>query len=200
MAALAAAALGDLTHARELAESQLTISRVSGAPRAMSIALRTLAGLESRESRVDLLRQAWDAVADSPCQPERAEVLTDLGRALRRLGRHAEAQETLRRALELADAIGAGLLADVAATELRATGARPRRAALSGAASLTPAERRVAERAAAGLTNTQIAQELVVTPKTVETHLARVYRKLDITSRRALSAALQGSPRAQPPV
>ena len=88
--------------------------------------------------------------------------------------------------LDLADQMGAGALAERTLSELRATGARPRRAALSGLESLTPAERRVAQLAARGLTNREVAQELFVTQKTVQTHLSSVYRKLDVGSRRQL--------------
>ena len=75
-------------------------------------------------------------------------------------------------------------------SELHATGARPRREALSGVESLTPSERRVAALATEGLTNREIAQSLYVTPKTVEVHLSNTYRKLDIRSRRDLTAAM----------
>jgi DNA-binding CsgD family transcriptional regulator len=67
---------------------------------------------------------------------------------------------------------------------------RPRREALSGVESLTPSERRVADLAAAGRTNRDVAQELFVTPKTVEVHLSNAYRKLGIRSRRELAGAL----------
>jgi DNA-binding NarL/FixJ family response regulator len=56
--------------------------------------------------------------------------------------------------------------------------------------SLTPSERRVADLAAAGRTNRDVAQELFVTPKTVEVHLSNAYRKLGIRSRRELAGAL----------
>ena len=62
--------------------------------------------------------------------------------------------------------------------ELYAAGGRPRTTALQGRAALTPAELRVAERAAAGQTNRAIAEALFVTPKTVELHLRNAYRKL----------------------
>jgi DNA-binding CsgD family transcriptional regulator len=62
----------------------------------------------------------------------------------------------------------------------------------SGIESLTPAERRVAELAGHGHTNTEIAHALFVTTKTVEWHLANAFRKLGITSRRDLAAALRG--------
>jgi DNA-binding CsgD family transcriptional regulator len=72
-----------------------------------------------------------------------------------------------------------------------ATGARPRRLVLSGVDALTASERRVAEMAADGLTNRQIAQALFVSEKTVQGHLGRSYRKLDISSRSELPDALQ---------
>ena len=68
--------------------------------------------------------------------------------------------------------------------------ARPRRDALKGVESLTPSERRVADLAATGKSNRETAQELYVTPKTVEVHLSNAYRKLEIKGRRELSGAL----------
>ena len=96
----------------------------------------------------------------------------------------------LRRALELAVACGAGPIEEDARSELYAAGGRPRAAALTGVGSLTASEQRVADLAAAGDGNRDIAQALFVTPKTVETHLSSVYRKLGIRSRRELPAAL----------
>ena len=66
-------------------------------------------------------------------------------------------------------------------------GGRPRRARTSGPQSLTAAQQQVARLAADGRTNRQIAEALFVTIKTVETHLAAVYRKLDISSRDELA-------------
>jgi DNA-binding CsgD family transcriptional regulator len=74
---------------------------------------------------------------------------------------------------------------------LHATGARPRRAAVTGPDSLTPSERRTAALAAAGATNREIAAELHVTVATVETHLRSAFRKLDIGRRTELGAALE---------
>jgi DNA-binding CsgD family transcriptional regulator len=96
----------------------------------------------------------------------------------------------LREGLQLADHMGATPLIRTARHELHATGARPRRAAHTGADALTPTERRVAELATEGMTNPQIAQALFVTSKTIQTHLAHAYRKLGIDSRRDLPAAL----------
>jgi DNA-binding NarL/FixJ family response regulator len=82
--------------------------------------------------------------------------------------------------------------------ELLATGARPRRDAVSGPGSLTAAEDRVARLAAGGYTNRTIAERLYVTERTVETHLTRAFDKLNITSRTALAKALdEPAPRAE---
>ncbi len=77
--------------------------------------------------------------------------------------------------------------AERAREELRVTGAKVRRPALSGLESLTPSERRIVDLAAAGATNPEIAQTLFVTVKTVEMHLGNAYRKLGIGSRRQLA-------------
>jgi DNA-binding CsgD family transcriptional regulator len=77
-----------------------------------------------------------------------------------------------------------------------AAGARPRRARLSGPASLTPSERRVAAMAADGLTNREIAEALFVTRKAVEYHMGNVFRKLDVNSRSHLGDALANEPEA----
>jgi DNA-binding CsgD family transcriptional regulator len=86
----------------------------------------------------------------------------------------------------------AAALADRARQELAATGARPRRDMHWGPDALTASERRVAQMAAEGMSNPEVAQALFVTRKTVEMHLSRVYRKLDISSRAELASALEG--------
>ncbi len=92
--------------------------------------------------------------------------------------------------LEAARRCGASALAEFAHAELVTAGARPRRLMFSGAESLTASERRVAEMAAAGQRNREVAQALFVTQKTVENHLGHVYSKLGIVSRSELGAAL----------
>ena len=100
------------------------------------------------------------------------------------------ARKPLRTGLDLAHDCGATALAERAGTELAATGTRPRRPPHSGLDALTPSERRVAQMAAEGLGNREIAQALFVTEKTVEWHLGQAYRKLDVHSRRELPAIL----------
>jgi DNA-binding NarL/FixJ family response regulator len=142
-----------------------------------------------------LLREAIDAFEHGDARLERARALADLGALLRRRNRRTEARELLREALDAAHRAGARPLAEYAETELRATGARPRRVVLTGLESLTASERRIAEFAGEGLTNREIAQNLFVTARTVEGHLTSIFRKLQLDSRHELPAALEQRPR-----
>ena len=123
---------------------------------------------------------------------DHARSVVELGAALRRAGRRREARERLRAGLELAHRCGSAALTAQAREELAAAGARPRRIPLTGIDALTPSERRVAQLAAAGMANREIAQTLFITRKTVEMHLGRTYRKLDVAGRDALGEALAG--------
>ncbi|MGW3137758.1 helix-turn-helix transcriptional regulator [Streptomyces sp. NPDC001139] len=156
----------------------------------MGRALRVNGLLHRGDQQLDLLRQAVTVLDGSLARLEHAKALADLGAALRRTGHPAAARESLRQAVDLATQCGATPLAEIARTELAAAGARPRRTALAGPDALTPSEKRIAQLAATGATNRQIAQQLYVTPKTVEVHLSAAYRKLDITTRRDLPGAL----------
>jgi DNA-binding CsgD family transcriptional regulator len=94
---------------------------------------------------------------------------------------------------ELARQCAALALVETARAELRSSGVRLRREALSGVDALTASERRIADMAAAGASNPEIAQALFLTVKTVEMHLTRAYRKLDIGRRSELPGALAGN-------
>jgi DNA-binding CsgD family transcriptional regulator len=174
--ALATAALGDATQV--------------GLPRGIGATLRVAGMIEGGEQGIGRLHEAVAVLEPSPASLEYARALVELGAALRRANQRQAAREPLRRGLELAYRCQATRLLERAHNELAATGARPRRYVLSGAEALTPSERRVAELAAQGRSNPQIAQDLFVTVNTVETHLRRVYRKLDIGSRDQLPVAL----------
>ena len=102
------------------------------------------------------------------------------------------AREPLAEALDLAARCGARPLAARTREELRATGARPRRAWRTGVEALTPSELRIVRLAAEGRTNREIAHELYVTLKTVEGHLSRAYAKLGIEGRGRLAAGARG--------
>jgi DNA-binding NarL/FixJ family response regulator len=185
--AQALARLGRTDEALPLVEEELELTRRFGAPAPIGRSLRVLGTLR-RDA--EALEQAVAVLEGSTARLERAKALAELGALLRRERKPSEAREPLRQALELATVCDAAPVADHARTELYAAGARPRTEALSGVESLTPSERRVAELAAEGGSNKEVAQTLYVTPKTVEVHLSNAYRKLGIRSRRELSAAL----------
>ncbi len=167
-------------------------SRGSGVRRVRSGKSLVACGLaEGGEDGLALLREAVAVLEPSQARLEHARALVELGAALRRANRRSESREPLRRGLELATVVRRG--ATRRARRDRATRHRARDpAGLRSAASesLTPSERRVAQMAAEGSTNREIAQALFVTPKTVEVHLSSAYRKLDIASRSQLSKAL----------
>jgi DNA-binding CsgD family transcriptional regulator len=117
-----------------------------------------------------------------------ARTLFSLGGAQRRFRKWGVARNTLRRAVAAFDAIGSPGWADAARSELARVGAR--RSPTGG--ELTAAERRVAELAADGLANKEIAHALVVTVNTVEFHLSNAYAKLGIRSRAQLAGRLAG--------
>jgi DNA-binding CsgD family transcriptional regulator len=190
-AALANLALGERESAGRLADEELELALAFGAPRALGVGKRA-AGIVVGGNRGELLlREAIDAFERGDARLERARALVDLGAMLRRRNRRTEARELLREGLDAAHRSGARPLAKYAETELRATGARPRRVVLTGLDSLTASERRVAEFASDGLTNREIAQALFVTARTVEGHLTSVYRKLRLDSRDQLPDALK---------
>ena len=189
-AALAQLALGEREQARRLAEEELELAQAFGAPRALGVSKRAAGVIAGGDRGASLVREAIDAFERGDARLERARALADLGALLRRRNRRTEARELLREALDAAHRSGAKALADRAETELRATGARPRRVVLTGLDSLTASERRIAELAGQGLTNREIAQTLFITARTVEGHLTSVFRKLGVDSRDQLPAAL----------
>ena len=195
-AALAHLALGQDDEALRLANEEVELARAFGTPRALGAAKR-VAGVVVRGDRGEsLLRESVGEFELADSRVERARALADLGALLRRRNRRTEARD-LCEALDVAHQAGAEPLAQQAEIELRATGARPRRVVLTGLDSLTASERRVAELAGEGLTNREIAQTLFITTRTVEGHLTSVFRKLTLSSRAGLPAALAaGSPLA----
>jgi DNA-binding NarL/FixJ family response regulator len=118
--------------------------------------------------------------------PDRARALLSLGRAQRRFKKWGAARETLEEAQDAFDAMGSPGWVDATRSELERVGAR--KPAPEGR--LTPTERRVAELAAQGLANKEIAQMMVVSVKTVEFHLSNTYEKLGIRSRGELAQTL----------
>jgi ATP/maltotriose-dependent transcriptional regulator MalT len=189
-AALSLAELDRHDEARSLAADEVRRARSFGASRAIGIALRAQALVGTPAERPKRLTEALAVLEPSPARLEHARVLVDLGATFRAAGQRTAAREPLLEALALAARCGARALERRARAELAAIGVRPRTTDRTGADSLTPSERRVVELAATGGTNREIAQTLFVTEKTVETHLGRSFRKLDISSRRQLPDVL----------
>ena len=186
----ALAAGGQSDAARGLAIRAVDAARAGGFETKLAFALHSAGLAEDGERSIALHSEAVQILERTPWRWERAEALVDLGAALRRMNRRRDARPPLRKGFALAERIGAVALAERARAELVATGARPRRVTRGGVDALTPSERRVADMAAKGMTIAEVAQALVVTRKTVETHLYSAYRKLDVSSRDELAAAL----------
>jgi DNA-binding CsgD family transcriptional regulator/tetratricopeptide (TPR) repeat protein len=127
-----------------------------------------------------------------PMPFERGRTLLVLGLLQRRRNERRRAHESLTQALGIFEQLGAQLWAARTRGELRPLGGRPTSGEI-----LTPGEQRVAELAASGLTNRQVAAALFISPKTVESNLARAYRKLDIRSRAELGAHVAVNPPEQ---
>jgi DNA-binding CsgD family transcriptional regulator len=190
-AALAAARLGKLDEARRFADEELEAVRRHGGPAGLGVALTVRGTIERPREGLSWLAEGVAVLEASPAELELARALVQQGTALRVAGRRIDAREPLRRGLDIADRCGAARLVVRAREELVAAGGRPRRARLSGAAALTPSERRVAELVAGGLSNREAAEALFVTKKAVEFHLGNVYRKLGVRGRNELGPALQ---------
>ena len=186
---LARAAAGDEAGARLAAEAFLRRERVRGIPARLAVALRGVARTDP-ERAVAMLEQALELHGEGRMRLEHARTCVELGLAYRRRGQRRAARAVLEQGADLAFACQAAPLLEQARVELRILGARPRRLAFSGVESLTASERRAADLAAQSATNREIAEQLFVTVKTVESRLGAVYRKLGIATRHELAAAL----------
>jgi DNA-binding CsgD family transcriptional regulator len=193
-AACASLALGDRDEARRLAHEESVLARKSGSRRALGIALRCEGVAQAGETGLRLLEESVRALEASKADLEYARSLIELGAMLRQSGEPAGARDCVSRGIDLALRIGATGLVGRGRDELLASGARPRRFARRGLDSLTSRQREVAQLAARGLTNREIAESLIVTENTVATHLRLAYRKLDVSSRGQLSELFESSP------
>jgi DNA-binding CsgD family transcriptional regulator len=187
-------AIGDECSAGAAAAHALALARCWDTPGAIGQALHAQARVGAAGEPVEVLRAAVGLLAESPVRLEHARCLITLGSLLRRRRLRAESRDPLREGHELARRCGADQLAELARAELRASGIRLRRQALTGAEALTPSEERIAQMASGGLSNGEIAQALFLTVKTVEMHLTNAYRKLDIRRRAQLAEALGRKP------
>jgi len=181
-------------HHEVAAAAYETLSR-----RALATGTPWALGLRSRcQALLDDSGHAEDAYLESLSWLARSRAMLDLARThllygqwLRRAKRRRDARQELRTAHDMFTAMGAGHFAEVAGTELRATGERARPRSPETAFDLTPQEARVAGLAAGGASNNEIAAQLFLSPSTVDYHLRKVFRKLGVTSRTQLARSLE---------
>lgn len=172
------------------AEVYAALAAEWGTRRALGHAARMRALVAPRTRAISLLEEARTHFTASHARLELARCLTELGARRRAAGERRAARTVLRDAHDAAHACRATALCERARAELLLAGGRPRPAAGAGLGALTPAERRVADIAASGATNREIARQLYLSPKTIEMHLRSAYRKLDLAGRDGLTTAL----------
>jgi len=192
-AALALVRTGDRRTASQLADAHLEAATASGSSYAVAQALRTMGTAHPGGQRLTMLRQARAALTGLRAERLGAQIDTDLAGLLLLSATEeatSEALELLRSAESYAGREELWPLQGRIRRLLDRAGAVPRRVRSEALASLTASEQRVARLAADGLTNRQIAEQLVVTVKAVEWHLSHVYRKLGINSRTHLAGTL----------
>jgi DNA-binding CsgD family transcriptional regulator len=187
---LAQSLLGERSSAIAAARVQLEHAHRRRVPSAIACALRVLGLALGDAGGIPLLQDALRLLETSSADLERAHCYVALGMLWRRTGQRSRALESLRAGADIAQRLGAGVVAQRAREGLLVLGSRPRRLAFTGADALTASEHRAAQLAAAGRTNREIAQELYLSVKTVESHLGRGFRKLGISSRTELAGAL----------
>ena len=182
--------VGRLDEAHAVIRRLDVLAEAQGHPwgRATATRCKAVAGLALRHGERDVaaLESSADDLLALGLPFDAARTLLALGRAQRRARKWGAARETLERAASAFEELGSDGWAETARSELSRAGAR--RPAKAGG--LTPTERRVAELAAQGLANKEIARALVVTINTVEFHLSNTYAKLGIRSRGQLAARL----------
>ena len=135
--------------------------------------------------------ESLELISTAPTSTEAARTRLVYGEWLRRQKRRTDAREQLREAHATFAAMGARAYAERAHRELLATGGRARKRRDDTANDLTPQERTVAQLAASGATNQEIAGRLYLSASTVDYHLGKVYRKLEVRSRRDLRRILR---------
>jgi DNA-binding CsgD family transcriptional regulator len=183
----AASRSGRADRATEALDRLSESTRASGTPWALGVEARSRALLSRQEAAEARYREAIDLLEPTRLRFDLARAQLLYGEWLRRQRRRLDARNHLRVAHELFADFGMEAFAERARVELEATGEHARKRTVDTLDQLTPQEAQIAHLTASGYTNREIAAQLFISPSTVEYHLRKVFRKLDVTSRTQLA-------------
>jgi DNA-binding CsgD family transcriptional regulator len=169
----------------------LEMTSASGTDWALGIAARSQALLLEGQKAEDLYVEAIDRLGRSRMAVDLARAHLLYGEWLRRQRRRLDARQQLRVAHDRFSAFGMEAFAERARVELEATGERARKRTVDTLDYLTPQEAQISRLVAEGNSNREIAAQLFISPSTVEYHLRKVFRKLEVTSRTQLAHKLR---------
>jgi DNA-binding CsgD family transcriptional regulator len=188
---------GELDEADDFLSGHEALAAVRGRRSTVARLARVRGRIEAARGRPEAAEEAFrrgvGLLAEMAMPFEQAVGELAYGQFLRRLGRRRAAADALGSARSRFAALGAAPYLERCEAELAACGLAPTRRTGADAGRLTSQELAVARLAAAGLTNREVAAELVVSVKTVEFHLRNAYQKLGLTSRRQLAAHLRSA-------
>jgi DNA-binding CsgD family transcriptional regulator len=186
----AAVRLGQPERARHAFERVQETTRAAGTDWAVGLEARSLALLSEGDDAEELYKEAIARLRRTSIRVQLARTHLLYGEWLRRERRRLDAREQLRTAHQLFRDFGVEAFAERARLELQATGERARKRTVDTLDQLTPQETQIARLAAEGHTNREIAARLFISASTVEYHLRKAFRKLDVKSRTQLEGRL----------
>ena len=187
----AASRTGRSERAIEAVEVLSESTRASGMPWALGVEARSRALVTPDEAAEPLYREAIARLQPTRLRLDLARAHLLYGEWLRRARRRLDARTELRLAYDLFTDFGMEAFAERSRIELEATGERARRRTTDTLDELTAQEAQISRLAADGNTNREIAAQLFISPSTVEYHLRKAFRKLDVTSRTQLGNRLR---------
>jgi len=187
----AASRTGRREQGAEALETLSASTSASGTPWALGVEARARALLAEGDAAEPLYREAIERLQPTRLRLDLARAHLVYGEWLRRETRRIDARNELRTAYELFTDFGMEAFAERSRIELEATGERSRKRTVETLDQLTAQESQISRLAADGNTNREIAAQLFISPSTVEYHLRKAFRKLDVTSRTQLAKRLR---------